>query len=110
MENRYRMKEVPERCPMCDAPVRLGTELVDGERQLVLYDMNGGKHVCNGHEEQEKHPIGQAVSGATVKENGFQLRGRRLTIMFEDGNVLTVSAAGKPLTIRLEGPAGIMQE
>jgi len=48
--------------------------------------------------------------GETVIDNGFQLRRKVLTLSFESGNVLTISAAGNPLTIRLEGPTGVMQE
>ena len=65
--------------------------------------------MCKIEERQfEKHPIGQKVTGKMVTD--YQLRGRRLTITLEDGNVLSVTAAGTPLTVSLEGPGGIWQE
>ena len=107
---RSRMIEPPERCPDCNSPVKIKTENVNGGVKLLLFNLDGSEHYCDMEREFERHPIGQAVAGAVVKQDGFQLRGRRLTISFEDGNVLSVSAAGKPLTINLTGPAGIMQE
>lgn len=98
--------EPDERCPQCGSPVHLKLEQDTGGDRLVLYNLNGSRHVCEV--EYENHPIGQAVVGNVVKD--FQLRGRRLTITLEDGNILSVSAAGKPLSIRLEGPTGILQE
>lgn len=104
-----RIEKPPEKCPDCGAQVRLKSEYVNGDRQLMLYNLDGTQHVCGSEERQyEKHPIGQAVMGKVIAD--FQLRGRRLTLTLEDGSILTVSAAGKPLTIGLEGPGGILQE
>ena len=97
-----------EVCPDCGADVMLKMEDVNGERMPQLYNLDGSRHKCEAEDGFEKHPIGQAVTGKKV--TGFQLRGRRLTIMLDDGHVLSVSAAGKPLTLRLEGPTGILQE
>lgn len=111
VENNYmsRIAKPPEKCPDCNADVRLKSEYANGDRQLVLYNLDGTLHDCQKEEQHyEKHPIGQAVIGGVIK--GFQLRGRRLTITLEDGNVLSVSAAGKPLSLQLEGPGGIVQE
>jgi len=83
---------------------------MEGGVRLLFFNMDGTAHRCDTDREFEKHPIGQAVAGAVIKQDGFQLRGRRLTILFEDGNVLSVSAKGTPLTIQLQGPGGIMQE
>ena len=110
VEKRVAIPRSPEKCPDCGADVRLKSETGEGEyHHLVLYNLDGTAHNCGMEERHyEKHPIGQAVTGKTVVN--FQLRGRRLTIALEDGNILTVSAAGTPLTISLEGPGGILQE
>jgi len=114
MEQRtFRRNEIRtpfEKCPTCGADVRLRLEEVNGEKQLKLFNPDDSQHVCQIElrNEFEKHPIGQTVTGKRVTD--FQLRGRRLTITLEDGHVLTISAAGRPLTIRLEGPSGLLQE
>jgi len=110
VENRQvnAIKQPTEKCPECGASIHLKTE--GSSYRLVLYNLDGTIHRCESTREFDKHPIGRQVAGAVVKQDGFQLRGRVLTISFEDGNVLSVSAAGRPLTISLNGPAGIMQE
>lgn len=100
------IKKPPERCPECDAPVVIKTE--GGGHRLILYNLDDSQHRCENGKEFEKHPIGKTVIGKKVER--FELRGRRLTITLDDGNVLSVYAAGRPLTLRLEGPGGIVQE
>ena len=102
-------KRPPEICPACGAPIKLRFEGELGRpKRIVPYNLDGTSHQCDERPFEERHPIGQTVTGKVIKD--FQLRGRRLTITLEDGNVLSVSAKGIPLTIMLEGPAGIMQE
>ena len=98
------IKEPAEKCPRCGSPVKVKLE----DDRLALYDLNGNSHRCENEAPFEKHPIGQAVIDGVIK--GFQLRGRRLTITLEDGNILSVSAAGTPLSLSLRGPDGILQE
>ena len=74
----------------------------------MLLNLDSTRHNCGPAVEFEKHPIGQAVMGGVIKD--FQLRGRRLTISLEDGNVLSVTAKGTPLSLSLEGPDRIIQE
>ncbi len=102
-------KKAPETCPKCGADVWL--KVVN--QILKMVDSAGQPHQCSpgglgSPGEYQKHPIGQAMQDQRIVE--FQLRGRVLTIKVEDGHTLSVSAAGKPLTLRLEGPGGILQE
>ena len=98
-----------EKCPDCGADVSLKSEFADGDRRLVLYETDGSRHECTVAEKPfEKHPIGQAVINKRVTD--FQLKGRVLTIYLEGGNVLSVSAAGKPLSMQMSGPRGFVQE
>lgn len=96
-----------EKCPSCGADIDLRFEGQQEARQLVAYDLNGRVHQCDG-EQYPKHPIGQAVTGRQIKD--FQLRGRRLTLVLDDGSELGVSAAGKPLSIQLKSGNGVIQE
>jgi hypothetical protein len=91
-----------EKCPQCSVAIVLKLE----NDSLRMFNPDGTWHTCgSGYVD---HPIGQAVEGKVVTD--FQLRGRVLTLTLEDGNILSVSAAGRPLSIRLEGPTGITQE
>lgn len=107
--NRMGEKLSSEKCPNCGADVVVKFTYSESERRPFFANADGSRHICNSESKPfDKHPIGQAVKGKVIAD--FQLRGRCLTITLEDGNVLSVSAAGKPLSIALEGPAGIIQE
>jgi len=93
-----------DKCPDCGCVIKLE----EADNRLMLLNLDSTRHNCGPAVEFEKHPIGQTVMGKTIKD--FQLRGRRLTISLGDGSVLSVTAAGTPLTLQLKGPSGIMQE
>lgn len=95
-----------DKCPACGTGVVLKEE---GGR-LKVYELKGGLHVCldDSLPTFVNHPIGEAVKGRTIVT--FQLRGRVLTLKLDDGQELTVSAAGRPLSISMQGPKGILQE
>uniref|UniRef100_A0A6M3JA28 Uncharacterized protein n=2 Tax=viral metagenome TaxID=1070528 RepID=A0A6M3JA28_9ZZZZ len=99
-----------EKCPDCSTAVVIRFDRGEGSyNKMVLYNLDGTQHHCESARSYDRHPIGQAVTGAVIKR--FELRGRQLTITMEDDNVLTVVAGGRPLTIRLEGPeVGVLQE
>lgn len=59
-------------------------------------------------ENREKKPIGESVEGRVLEE--FRLGDRRLTMKFDGGVILEVSAPGRPLELRLITSDGIYEE
>ena len=109
MQDQTGIKRSPEKCPECGTAVMVKASGAGEYHQLMRLNFDGSQHHCSPPVRQYvNHAIGKAVTGKMVTR--FELRGHRLTLTLDDGNVLSVSSPRRALNLQLAGPAGIMQE
>ena len=92
--------------------LRCGDLLIKGGDGVVR-DITGFRHVCQGSRSPEQvampqREIGVSLQGRVVAS--LAVKDRRLTLLFEDGAELEVSASGRRLGLLLRDGARVLRE